>query len=298
MGVLCPNGNLIQISGGSVMMTLKTPLDNFPVVRTQSPDEVKRSLAKIYAEPQLEFLPSTRKLYVHINNCHLQNISLAYGAYSSAMRVELPGVDRYMQLMPIRGEGEIACGQSSAAVKAGDTIVISPNVGYKARYSADREQLALTINMRALISKLTALIGVSVTDPPCMELQADPTSPVVQALRDYIVLIVKTLDAADAPPPNWWLSQAEQLVITMFLFGHRHNYSHYLERNPVDAAAWQVRRAEEYVEENCAEPVTLEALAAESGVSAFDLWNTFRRMRGYSPVEFASWVRAKRNRRH
>jgi len=81
--------------------------------------------------------------------------------------------------------------------------------------------------------------------------------------------------------------------MTLFLSGHRHNYSHLLEREAADAAPWQVRRAEEYIVENAHRAISLEELAEVAGVSAFSLFAAFKKHRGYSPREFVARIRAK-----
>jgi transcriptional regulator GlxA family with amidase domain len=82
-------------------------------------------------------------------------------------------------------------------------------------------------------------------------------------------------------------------VMTLFLCGHRHNYSHLLERQPPDASAQQ-RQAEAYIEANAQRTVTLEELAEVTGVSAFSLFSSFKKSRGYSPMTFAARLRAPR----
>jgi AraC-like DNA-binding protein len=101
------------------------------------------------------------------------------------------------------------------------------------------------------------------------------------------------LSTAEASLPPWWKVQTEQLLMTMFLCAHRHNYSHLMDDDPPEAAPWQVRRVEEYIETNWHGPITLEDLADVAGVSAFSLFRSFKKVRGYSPLEFAARVRTK-----
>ena len=279
-------------------MIISRPLDNHPLIRTQSAEAFREALGQIYAKPKVQLAPSTKIFEACINNCDLPNISLAYGAYSSAIRLEFPAVERFMQLMPVRGRGEIFSGNESASLTANTSAVISPDRGYAACYTDNREQLALKINARALTNKLAALTGANISKPLRMDLRADFTRPAARALRDYLPVLVDTLSTATAPLPDWWIAQTEQLVMVMFLLAHRHNYSHLLERDPTDASFRQVRLAEEYIEANCHQPVMLETLAEVTGVSAFDLCRAFEKIRGYSPLEFASRVRVTRTGRH
>jgi AraC-like DNA-binding protein len=84
--------------------------------------------------------------------------------------------------------------------------------------------------------------------------------------------------------------------MVMFLCSTRHSFSHLLDRAPADASVAQIRRAEEYIEANWRQPITLEALAAETEMSAFELFRAFKNSRGYSPMEFADRVRLRHAR--
>ena len=274
------------------MKSFSRPLDNYHLIRTQSADELGQAFAKIYAKPKIELLSSGKTLDAHVNSCDLKHISVAYGAYASAIRLEFPAVDRFMQLMPIRGNGEIYSGKRSVPLTTNSSAVISADTGYAAAYADNREQLALKIDGRALTEKLAALTGADISQPLRMDLRTDFSRPTAKALREYIPVLINTLSSAIPPLPDWWITHTEQLIMVMFLFAHRHNYSHLLEREPQDGCYRHIRLAEEYIEANYAQPVTLEKLAEISGVSAFDLFHAFQKIRGYSPLEFASRLRA------
>ena len=79
--------------------------------------------------------------------------------------------------------------------------------------------------------------------------------------------------------------------MTLFLLGNQYNYSYLLETEPADSALRQVMRAEEYIAANLHQAITLEEIAAISGVSAFSLFRSFKKCRSYSPLEFASRLR-------
>ena len=59
----------------------------------------------------------------------------------------------------------------------------------------------------------------------------------------------------------------------------------------------QVRRAEAYVEANWEQPLSIEALAHVTGVSARTLFHSFRKSRGYSPMDFVKRIRLNHARR-
>lgn len=275
-------------------MTASRPLANFPLVRTHKPTDVQDALARVYARPKLELARGTKSLNAVMNECRFQNSWLAYGAYGAAVRVRFPAVNYFLQLIPIRGKGEIVSGKTSIVLTAGSGATISPDAGYRAAYDAQYECLILKIDAEALTRKLAAMTGTAIGEPLRMEPETDFAQPAARMLREYLPLLVEKLTAAIPPFPDWWMAQTEQLLMAMFLCGNRHNYSHLLEQDAPSAAPWQVRRAEEYIESHWQKPITLEELADVTGVSAFSLFRAFKISRGYSPLEFASRLRSKR----
>lgn len=274
-------------------MKLSKPLDNFPIIRTSDPAAVRDALARVYAAPKLQLRPGSTALNATMNECRLPNVMLAYGSYGGNVVLDFPAVDCFVHLLVLRGNAEITCRSRSQSLAAANSISISPDAGYRAKYSADYEGLLLKIDPRALANKLTALTGTNVDQPLRVDLQPNGTLS-AQVLRRYLPILARVLSDAVQPLPAWWVAQTEQLLMLLFLQGSQHAYSHLLEQEAPDAAPWQVRLAESYIEANCQQAITLDDLAKVTGVSAFSLFRAFRKSRGCSPLQFASQLRAKR----
>jgi AraC-binding-like domain len=270
------------------------PLDNFPLVRSRSFEEVRSGLARAYARPDMQPRHRVDDLDATINDCQLQHIGLCYGTYGAAAEFIFPPTGFVCRLFPLNGKGEAVTGETSIALSAGAGAVISDEAPHKTKVSADYEHLVLRINAQALAKRLATLTGATSTEPLRIASAQNPRHPAAQMLQQYLPLLVGTLNAAVAPFPDWWVAQTEQLLMTLFLCGHQHNYSHLLEQDPPDPALWQVRRAEEYIEANAERTVTLEEIAQVAGVSYCSLSAAFGRLRGYSPLEFVAQVRWRR----
>ncbi|MBA4045652.1 MAG: hypothetical protein C0510_00280 [Erythrobacter sp.] len=57
---------------------------------------------------------------------------------------------------------------------------------------------------------------------------------------------------------------------------------------------WQLRQAVEYMKENLAEPITVSAIAATSGLSRFHFTRAFRESAGMSPAQYLKQLRIQR----
>lgn len=229
-----------------------------------------------------------------INNCRLPAIDLAYRAFGAPMGLEFPANEFVALLFPLRGKGEIITGRTSICVTAGAGVLVPSEAEHKSNYSVDYAHLVLRIRSGPLTEKLSAMTGAAINAPLRMDPQPSPENPASQMLQRYLPLLLNTLDHAAPPFPDWWITQTEQFVMTLVLCGHRHNYSHRLAQDMPDAGNRAVRQAEEYIEANAQRAITLEGLAEATGVSALTLLRSFKKYRGYSPMEFLLRVRAER----
>lgn len=275
------------------MPDLSRPLDNFPLVRSTTIDAVCDALARVYVRPNLKITRGPKVINATMNECALQDVQLGYGTYGGDVELEYPAAGRFLLLLPARGQGQITAGKTGITLGPGTSAMISPEIGFKASYAQNYEFFVLKIDRQALTRKLLALTGATINEPLRMAPQIIAARPEAKLLHEYLPVLANTLSASVGPMPTWWVAQTEQLLATMLLFSHQHNYSHLLEEIPADAAPLQVRRAEEYIEANPQRPITMEDLAAVSGVSVFSLFRAFKRSRGYSPLEFAAQVRLR-----
>jgi AraC-binding-like domain len=274
-------------------VSVSKPLDNFSLVRSRNVEEVRDALARVYARPALVPRKGIEDFSATVNVCGLRDVAVAYGAFGGEVQFEFPATDFFLQILPIRGAGDVRHGSESIALAAGAGAIVTADSPFKANFSSDYEQLVLRIKVQGLTGKLAALTGTAINKPLRLDVLKNSGYAAAHMLRGYLPLLARTLTTAVPPFPDWWVVQTEQLLMTLFLCGYRHNYSHLLERQVPIAAPPQVRRAEEYIEANQQRAVTLEELAEVTGVSVFSLFRSFKRYRGYSPFQFLAQVRSR-----
>jgi AraC-like DNA-binding protein len=267
------------------------PLDRFPLVRTQNVEEMRAALARVYAKPTWHIDAKTKKVDVTLNYHQLKHVGLGYTKYGVDMSWADPESDSCLQTFPIRGRGEATIKKFASPLGPGHGLTVSRGRSFAAKVDANYEHLLLVISAQGLTDKLSAIIGRSIGRP----LEFDPimnnAHPAAKALRDHVMFVVKILSESEIPPPNLVLEEFAQTLLVMILHANRHTYSRLLERVSLDVAPAQVRRAEEYIEANWRRPITLEDIVEVTGVSALDLHRSFKKSRGYSPMEFADRVR-------
>lgn len=266
-------------------------LDRFPLVRTQNVQEMCAALERLYAKPILRLAAQTNKVDIAVNYYPMNCIGLGNTKYGIGVGLVYPSSDVVMQTFPIRGRGEAAVNGVESPLDPDHGVIVSPHMSFAVTLAANYETLLLLIKPQALVEKLAAMTGQGIDNPLIFHPVQDYASPAAKALRDHFLFLVEMVSASATPLPKLVLAEFEQALVVMFLHANRHNYSHLLERAPPDATLRQLRRAEEFIEANWQQAVTLEQLAEVAGVSAFSLFSAFRRYRGYSPLEFANQLR-------
>ena len=231
-----------------------------------------------------------------INACHLRNTGLLYGTFGAALSFEFPPIDFFCQLFPLRGTGETASGQVSSDLMRGTSAVTSADAPHQSKISADYAHLVLRIDATALTGEIGGHDRGNDQRTVAHKSTARLQTSSGEMLHQYIPLLAETLSGATPPFPDWWMAQTEQLLMTLFLCGHRHNYSHLLEQDAPEAALRQVKLAEEYIVANAQRDIRLEELAAVAGVSILSLFAAFKKYRGYTPTEFIALVRSRREK--
>ena len=237
------------------------PLDRFPLVNTSSADEMQAALSLTYAKPAMEFLDGEQVIRTTVNHRQLRHIGLVYASFGASLRLQYPETDLAAQIFLIGGKGEARTGGASVAISQDRSVVISPGEPLNIVSDPKFQRLVLTVKSESLAGKLAAIVGESCNDVLKFEPAQNYALPSARALRSHFLFLIETMNASVAPIPKIVLAEFEQTLIMSFLHANRNNYSHLLERAPPAVGSWQVRRAEEYIEANCRQAITLEISA-------------------------------------
>lgn len=251
-------------------------------------------MGQAYAAPALEVVGPRRAFRAIINGHRLQHVRLNYGAYSADLRMRFPETEFTSQIFIIGGTAEAQISGLSTAISPDRGLVISPGQAFTVTNCSGGERLILMMNAAALANKLSLMTGQTCSTPLRFEPLQNYTQPMAKALRDHFRFLVEGVSAA--PLPKLALDEFEHILMMMFLHANRHNYSHLLDRAPQHAAEQQVRRVEDFIAANWKQAITLADLVEISGVSALSLCRSFRKSRGFTPMEMVKRLRLEHAR--
>jgi AraC-like DNA-binding protein len=269
----------------------RTPLYRFPLLPASAPGSMRDSPILPRSAGGFELLGHPAEFTAFGNFIRLKTMGLAYLSYSARVCVQCSGVNAVRQQFCLQASAVTSFGSQKLQVDADRPCLIPAQVGAVYDFEKNFSQLVLYVDVAALRSTLSALIGIPLSQAITFATPTDPNCPELRRLRQLIGFFVSELDREDGQLSDPALAELEQTLLVSFLHANRHNYSHLLEPEMRRSAPWQVRRAEEFIEASWNRPLTIQMISAATGVSIRSLFKTFRQSRGYSPMAFLKRVR-------
>lgn len=274
-----------------------TPLNAFRHVKTRNVAVLEHAVRRFYTDLRFEIGHDSDGLDAVANRCELRDIALTYGRHGTQLSIDVANLGSHALLFPFRGSARANTGRAEVEIARNQALVASASQPIRLTYGADFEQFILNVNPRALSEKLETLSGEPITDRIVFNPSTDFGRPATENLRQQFLFMVKQLDSRMSAFHPLALAEFEQAVIVSFLVANDNNYSILLRRKVAEAAPWQVRKAEAYIEAHWDQPLTIEALALITGVSTRTLFLSFQKSRSYSPMDFAKRIRLEQARK-
>lgn len=278
-------------------MSAARPLDRYPLIRAHDVEGAREAFGLVYSNTMtVQPLGRGSKVDVVINNCQLSQIGLNYSGYGADVRVHFSGSQFVTLSFALRGAGEIAIKGAERRLGVRCGLVTPAATEFSVNLVDNYEHVVLRLAPDALAAKLEALTGMPVNGPLRFDQLLDFRATEAKLLLDQFLFLIDLVSRSDLMLPMVVQAEFEQAMMVMFLRATRHNHSHLFEADAPDVAPAEVRRAEDFIEANWQQPITLEELAAVTGTSALSLFQSFKRHRGYTPMQFAEQVRARKQR--
>lgn len=278
------------------MPARSTPLSNYPVVRSSDPEFVRDRLFSAFGANGFDIGRSNSPFAVDANHLQIRGLGLSYCGYAGAVSIRFGEATFVRQLFNIEGFGHYAAGRQSGEITPGSwSPILQAQTPLKLDFKPNYRQLVVRIEVEALRRNLAALIGQELSRQLVFD-ETPARQPAMEALRLRLFHCAHDFNARGQYFSDLAAAEVERMVIMKFLMCHRHNYTHYLLREPLPVSSTAVKLVEEYIEANWDKPIDIETMANVSGVSARSLFRQFRKTRGHSPADFVKRVRLDRAR--
>jgi AraC-like DNA-binding protein len=270
------------------------PLKRYPIFRTSDSEEFRNAILSRFGATGAE-VKSPVGFVARGSLVQLQDIALVHGASSTGVSIDYPETERFRLMTALSGRGEARIGRETTEINANRSCIVSAGRASLVTGAGSHGWLTLRIDASAVDRKLATLLG-SPKGRVEFAAGADRDHPQVQGLWQLVRFFAEQLSSTSVQFSPLVLRELEQTITVAFLCAFQHTYTHLLNQDVKDAAPWQVRHVEEYIEAHWNEAITIEGLVDEAGVSARALYRAFGRSRGYSPMAFAKSIRLRHAR--
>jgi AraC-like DNA-binding protein len=156
------------------------------------------------------------------------------------------------------------------------------------------QQVVWRIPQLLITRKIAELTGLPVIEPIRFEPALNLMSRQYDTLTSLLMCTLEKIALAAVRPNQFVLAELEQAMLVALLCQSDHNYRHLLDNPRSVAVPWQVRRIEQYIEENLQRDLSIKKIAEETGCSTRTIFRAFQEFRGYSPREFLKRARLQR----
>ena len=225
----------------------------------------------------------------HMDFLQMSGIGFGTIKYSNEMSVDVTGLaDHHVLVFCLSGRGAVTIGGVCIEIGGHRGFASSAGQSFRATFSPDCEQFILRIDRNVL--NLHAGEG-SFCLRPDIDLDRAALAPWVRLLQSLFADRA-TLDLVRSNPRT--AIEYEQLLFSLFLEGHPHRMVESFASRGIAPAA--IRKAERFIYEHFAEPVTLLDIARVAGVPTRTLLDHFRRFRNTSPIRLLHDVRLEQAR--
>lgn len=256
-------------------------------------DEACERVGQVFCKHRIDFAGRGRALASRQHYAALGRVALSHITYGEEVAIDAGEPEDWFMVHFIdRGRCAMKVGTHDLVASPRMSVITSATLPLHMTWTANCDHLVLKVDRAALERCLSVQIDDAVTRPlvflPDMPNETQETA----CYRRTLDFVIRELDADD----SFFLSQAgrrqlEDMLMHQLLGAFRHNYSQALAAPAGACAPRHVVRAEEFIRANAAQALTVEDIAAASGVGVRTLFEGFRRFRDTTPMARLKAVR-------
>jgi len=260
--------------------------------RSANVDEMVERCTQLLWPHQMSIDHSEKRVDAVLDGIVEKEFSLIFIKHGADVTIDAGEPDKHFLIQyNLVGHGICQSGTRAENTNPKSATILSPDLHCVMKLDEETEQLVLKLNRKTVESYLEDLILAPLSDPLVFDLkmksQSVPLRTWENALR-YIVAQCRNFD--DCAYPGWDMAFAK-MVIDLLLHIQPHNYSRQLAQARGSPRPSHLRRAQEYIHENCRESISMEALSRETGVTSRTLQNSFRKYLGKAPMDYVRAVK-------
>jgi AraC-like DNA-binding protein len=266
--------------------------DSFLWLRTQDLDEARATITRAYDPHQLESHNPLKDSDISLHHASLNSVSLSIIQYDTDVTATVDELTGVYVFMPLQGQLELVCDGLHYQCEPGSGLVINAGSSIVKTMRGGFRQLVIKFNPEAIHRYLISLHRFAVEQDIAFQPHLEQQGRTRSWWRSVKHVMDELADIDPSCPQQMMTEVFEQLLTQSLVCSQPHNYSEALyspkERNLVP---WYVKKAEDFIEVNAANSLTMADVAEAAGVSERSLQNAFKKSKGLSPMQYLRDVR-------
>lgn len=263
-------------------------LERAPLLETRCYEEARTLLTQLIGSHQGDLLDPLDPFFCRYYHAVLPHSSLVYLQWQGRERLNRTQPENlYVLYLPLDGNiGEAINGQEVIYSSPAVAHLFSPNQVLQGSLSRRGQGISFCISSVWVKEELAKLLNYPVKKLPVFQPELPLNSAFGQSLKQ---LLLFTWQATE--PHSLFLPDLEQNLLAGLLQYQVHSYSSRLRLSTGAVGACQLRLAQDFIQANLQNPVSLGDIAATAGVSARSLQRAFARTLNCSPMQFLQTAR-------
>lgn len=270
--------------------------------QTSELDEAREKVARVFCDHRLQVTGRQQRLDTEMCFRQIGGIGIGRMRYGASVSIDPGRLENFALIqMPLSGVETVEHGKHTIRSDAGVASVLSPTLSLKMHHDCGTEKIFVRINRESLERCCRQILGGDIRQPieflPEMSLYDARSGPWVRLIQ-WLCNEISHQDgeAGSMLDSTLFAAQVEQMVITTLLFSQPHNYHQRITDPRPSIAPYFIKRAEQFIDDNAQEPLTIGDIAEHAGVSTRSLFSGFRKYRDTTPMQYLKDVRMRRVR--
>ena len=271
----------------------------FPLFESHKIDEAEEAIRKSLSDVTIMHVEHPSRFQVKMTGIGIGRTSMVYNFFGASTRLKAGQPEDYIYLI-LSGERPTSflVGKEKITITSTTAALITPERLKTIDRSENSEVLAIRFSRHALMQHIEKLTdrhhSGTISFQHCVDLSSDMGATVNRTVN-YVIHELNNTDLVLSHPG--FLNSLDHLLVSALLT-LPHNKSEQLKtKDFTTPSPGIVRRAEEYMRANLANPISIIDILQVSACSRSVLFSSFKHARNFTPMEFLTEQRLQSARK-
>ncbi len=267
------------------------PLAAFPIVSTNDVEKAQSILSHEMASLSFRRVHDRDHFQLIMNGAHLGKTMVGYNRFGVETEIDGGQIEEAVIFSICIGTPTIV--ELDGVPNAPNLgSIVSPPRHLRVHRKPESEILILRTSIHAIEERFQEVMGWPITHPIRFEKSVDLTSGLGAEVKRLVHFVVDQANREGSALEHPLLRTSLDDLLTSAMLSLPSNVSESIVTcRGVQPVPGILRRAEEYLEANAAEPISISDVVEVCGCSRRALFLAFRRYRDCTPMEFLSYCR-------